>query len=87
MKQRKTSRILNDQSYFLGLSYHDITGLGVLLLGLILIFKALGIENMIWALVISASSLILVIPIRLQYRRRIIRDFVLYQFKKGVSRV
>lgn len=87
MKDRKTSRILNDESYFLGLSYTDISGAGFFLLLLILILKAFGFQNMFWALIITIVVLSSLIPIRLSFRRKIIRDSMQYLIKNGVIRV
>lgn len=87
MRERKTSRVLNDESYFLGLSYNDITGAGILLLGLLLVSKLLGIKSMLWALMITVSVLIMLIPIRLRFRRKILRDSFKYIFTHGVSHV
>lgn len=87
MRERKTSRVLNDESYFLGLSYNDISGAGIFLLALIILFKVLGIQNMIWALLIAVAALGSLIPIRLSFRRKIIRDAFQYILKNGVIRV
>ena len=87
MRDRKTSRVLNDDSYFLGLSYNDITGAGVFLLVLIIVFKMLGIQSMIWALFITVMVLASLIPIRLSFRLKIIRDSIKYLLRNGVSRV
>lgn len=87
MRERKTSRVLNDESYFLGLSYTDISGAGVFLLGLMLLCKALEVKNTIWALMISVGVLGLLIPIRMTFRRKIIRDSFQYIFKNGVTNV
>lgn len=87
MRERKTSRILNDDSYFLGLSYTDISGAGIVLLVQILIFKFLGVQNMIWALMITIAGLGFIVPIRLSFRRKIIRDSLKYFFKNGVIHV
>lgn len=84
MRERKTSRILNDDSYILGLSYNDISGAGIFLLALIIIFKACGFQNMIWALLITVASLACLIPIRMTFRRKILRDSLKYLFRKGV---
>lgn len=87
MKERKTSRVLNDESYFLGLSYNDITGAGLFLLGLILLSKALGIKSMLWALMVTITALVMLIPIRLKFRRKILRDSIKYIFSNGVNHV
>ncbi|MFM6927188.1 MAG: hypothetical protein ACKOX6_01920 [Bdellovibrio sp.] len=87
MKERKTSRVLNDESYFLGLSYNDITGAGILLLGLLLLSKIIGVKSMLWALMFTISVLVMLIPIRLGYRRKILRDSLKYLLKNGVTHV
>lgn len=87
MKERKTSRVLNDESYFLGLSYNDITGAGILLLGLLLLSKLIGVKSMLWALMFTISVLVMLIPIRLRYRRKILRDSLKYLLKNGVTHV
>lgn len=87
MRERKTSRVLNDESFFLGLSYTDISGAGVFLLVLIIVFKFLNIQNAFWALMITVCFLVFLIPIRLGYRRKIIRDSIYYSLKNGVIRV
>ncbi|GEM_PF-2055186 len=87
MKERKTSRVLNDESYFLGLSYNDITGAGILLLGLLLLSKIIGVKSMLWALMFTISVLVMLIPIRLRYRRKILRDSLKYLLKNGVTHV
>lgn len=84
MKEKRTSRILNDQSYLLGLSYNDITGVGIFLLFLMISGKALKIEVGFWGLSTAVGILISLIPIRMQFRRKIIRDSLLYVFRNGV---
>ncbi|MCE3009746.1 MAG: hypothetical protein LW875_03945 [Proteobacteria bacterium] len=87
MKGHKTSRVLNDESYFLGLSYSDISGVGALLLGIICLLKALGIQNMLWALLFCGAFLVVLIPLRLGFRRKIIRDSLFYFLNHGVVHV
>lgn len=87
MRDRKTSRVLNDESYFLGLSYNDISGAGIFLLVLIMIGKMIGIQSQLWALVITVSILVFLIPVRLKYRRKIIRDSFNYLVTQGVINV
>lgn len=87
MRDRKTSRVLNDESYFLGLSYNDISGAGIFLLVLIMIGKMIGIQSQLWALVATVTILVLLIPVRLKYRRKIIRDSFKYLFTQGVINV
>ena len=85
--KRKTSRVLNDHAAMLGLSYNDITAVGAILLGFLILGKTFGFESMLWALVASITILTLLIPVRLKYRRGIIRDYVSHQIRKGTIRV
>ena len=87
MKDKKTSRILNDESFILGLSYNDISGLGLLMLVLIIVFKILNIKSMFWILILTLLALMALIPVRMTYRRKFIRDFFSYLFRKGVIHV
>ena len=87
MKDRKTSRVLNDDSVILGLSYNDVTAAGMLLGFLLFLGRLLGLASGLWALGLTSSLLIFLIPIRLRYRRKIIRDSAKYVLKKGVNNV
>ena len=87
MRLRKTSRVLNDDSYFFGLSYMDISGAGIFLLVLMFIGKTLNMESQLWAVILTISMLIFLIPIRMKFRRKIVRDSIKYLFNKGVIRV
>lgn len=87
MREKRTSRILNDHSYLLGLSYNDITAVGIFLLCLIIAAKSMSIELGFWSISISVGILIALIPIRLQFRRKIIRDSLNYLMRNGVLRV
>jgi hypothetical protein len=79
---KRTSRVLNDDSYILGLSYGDISGAGIFLLGLLFLGKALKFESQLWALMLSVIALGFLIPIRMKLRRKIIRDGVIYLILK-----
>lgn len=87
MRTRKTSRVLNDESFLLGLSYNDVTFSGLLMLLLMMITKSLGFESMLWPLSFMILDLVLLIPVRLKFRRKIIRDTFYYLFTHGVIRV
>lgn len=84
MNPRKTSRVLNDNAFLLGLTYNDISGCGVLLLVLLLIFRGLGIKSMLIPLLAACTALVVLIPIRLKYRKKILRDSLSYLFSNGV---
>jgi hypothetical protein len=87
MREKRTSRILNDQTYFLGLSYNDITGVGIFVLLLLIVGKFFKIEFGFWALSIAGIMLGFLIPIRMQFRRKIIRDALQYLVQNGVFNV
>ncbi len=87
MRERKTSRVLNDDAYLLGLTYTDISGAGAFLFVLLMIGKALGIKSMLWALLLTISLLVILIPVRLRFRKKIIRDSLKYLFCHGVINV
>lgn len=87
MRNQKTSRILNDDSYLMGLSFGDITGCALILLGLLIVGKAMGLTSMLWALVLVVGLLFALIPVRMKFRRKIIRDSLGYVRLKGVRRV
>lgn len=84
MQLREPCAHINNQSVIFGLSYSDITLLGGTLAFVLFINKHLiGVLNVsYWALMTVLLSALLLIPIRLQYRRKIIRDFVKYFFRR-----
>lgn len=84
---RKTSRILNDESFVFGLSFNDISGLGGALLGLMLLSKTLGLKSMLWALILTLIISAMLAGIRMRFRRKIIRDSLFYLINGRVSHV
>jgi hypothetical protein len=82
LRARRTSRVLNDDSYLLGLSYGDISGAGIFLLVLLFAGKALKFDSQLWALMLSVAVLGVMIPVRMKFRRKIIRDGVIYLILK-----
>lgn len=79
------SRHLNEKSVLLGLSYTDISGLGSFLIALILILSPLQSESTSYiSLFTTLGAAVLLIPIRLTKRRRIVRDFLKFLFQKKV---
>lgn len=87
MREKRTSRILNDQNYLLGLSYNDITAVGIFLLFLVIAAKAISVELGFWSISVAVGILIALIPIRMQFRRKIIRDSLNYLLCNGVLHV
>lgn len=80
MKTFETSKILNIKSNFFGLTLDDLLGLMVFYTVFQLIFSFMGLE--IISIILTFTSAIILIPIRLKYRRGIIIDFFIYIFRK-----
>jgi hypothetical protein len=76
MKPKQPSRVLNEKSLLLGLDYTDIVGLAMVLMFANFSLKPFGKE--VFALPITLGALICLIPIRMRYRKKIIRDFIAY---------
>jgi hypothetical protein len=76
------SRLLNDNGSVIGLNVFDLIGaVGVLVLtgeGL----RPIGLEAL--AVPAAVACLTALIPIRLKYRRKIVRDTLLYILRTGV---
>lgn len=80
MQYRTPRKQLNEKAIFFGLSYEDIAGLSV-------VFAVLVVANNMtfkhplggyFALGLSAFLLIFLVPIRLIYRRHILRDLAFF---------
>lgn len=70
------SRILNETPNILGLSLNDMAVISIVYLVSLLILNLFQLE--ILAGLIAILSALILIPIRLKYRRHIIRDFLFY---------
>ena len=81
MKSFKPSKILNIKSNFLGLSLDDLLGLMVFYTFFQLLFASLGLE--ILSIILTLFTAIFLIPIRLKYRRGVIKDYAFYLFHKS----
>lgn len=86
MQLREPCAHINNKSVLFGLSYSDITSLGGVLAVVLFINKRFvdSISVSYWALLSVLIVAFLLIPIRLQFRRKIIRDFLRYFLKKRV---
>ncbi len=73
---KKPSRILNDDTLFFGLDRNDIMALGAVFYGFEFIFRPFGKEYL--SLVGTLVASIVMINIRLKFRRKIIRDTFRY---------
>lgn len=76
MNQREPCSHINNKSVLFGLSYSDISVLGAVLAVILFINKHfIGAINIsYWGLLSVLSMGLLLIPIRIKYRRKIIRD-------------
>ena len=80
MEYRSPRRQLNEKAVFFGLSYEDVAGLSV-------VFAVLAVANNVtikhpsggyFALGFSLILMIVLVPIRLIFRRQILRDFAFF---------
>lgn len=78
MRYHKPSRVLNDRSVFMGLDYIDLAALGFVLLVLQLSLKPWRLE--FYAFFFTSLFALMLSPIRLRFRRKIIRDSLLFVF-------
>ena len=84
MNTFKPSKTLNIKSNFFGLTLDDLLGLMVFYTVFQLIFSFLGLELV--SLILTLLTALFLIPLRLKYRRGIIKDyffFLLHKFLKG----
>jgi len=77
---RKPSRILNDDTLGFGLNPSDLIGLGVVFYILQTICFEIGYEGA--SLFGTLLATVILIHIRLRYRRKIIRDCLRYYYVK-----
>ena len=80
MKTFRPSRILNLKSNFFGLTLDDLLGLMFFYTIFQLLFSFLGLE--ILSIILTFIIALFLIPIRLKYRRGIIRDYFLFLLQK-----
>ena len=83
LNYREPCSHINDKSVLFGLSYSDVSLMGAILAALLFINKHFVgmISFSYWSLMSIGLMAILLIPIRIQYRRKIIRDFLKHFFK------
>ena len=84
MRAFSPSKTLNIKSNFFGLTLDDLLGLMVFYTFFQLIFALMGLE--IVSLILTFVVALFLVPIRLKYRRGIIRDyffFLSHKFIKG----
>lgn len=77
------SRLLNENGNFLGLNVYDLIGAVAILIFAAEALNAFALE--ILAAPLACTALVSLIPIRLRFRRKIIRDTLAYLLRgKGV---
>ena len=81
MKTFKPSKILNIKSNCLGLTLDDLMGLMIFYTFFQLLFASIGLE--ILSIILTFFTALFLIPIRLKYRRGIIKDYFTYFFRKS----
>ena len=83
MQTFSPSKTLNIKSNFFGLTLDDLLCLMVFYTVFQLLFALIGLE--IVSLVLTFLTAFLLVPVRLKYRRGIIRDFLFYFFHKVIK--
>lgn len=78
----KPSRILNEQTTFIGLSVLDLAGLGYLLIITHSILSKANLELLSFAIV--GFLFFILIGIRTKYRSKIIRDYLNFKLTKRI---
>jgi positive regulator of sigma E activity len=74
---------LNEKSFFFGLEMNDLVALSLTLI----LCQKLGLNKIsdVLPVVITGACAFLLIPIRMKYRRKIIRDFVKFWSSYGIQ--
>lgn len=80
--KKKPSRILNEQTTFLGLTVLDLAGLGYALIISHSLLSTFNLELLSFVLV--GSILFLLIGIRSKYRAKTIRDYLTFKLTKRI---
>jgi hypothetical protein len=82
MNYREPSKQLNNKSVLFGLSYSDVSTLGGMLALILSVNKHFigALQVSYWGLLFTLAVGFLLIPIRIKYRRKIIRDSLRYFF-------
>ena len=83
MKTFKPSRTLNIKSNFLGLTLDDLLGLMFFYTVFQILFTSLGLE--ILSIILTFFTALFLIPIRLKFRRGIIRDYFVFLLQKALK--
>lgn len=76
----KPSRVLNDDNLFFGLDRNDIMAIGVVFYLVQMVLSIFSLEG--FSLIFTGIGAIILMQIRLKFRRKIIRDTLRYFFVK-----
>ena len=85
MKSFKPSKTLNIKSNFLGLTLDDLLGLMFFYTFFQILFASIGLE--ILSIILTFFTALFLIPIRLKFRRGIIRDYFVFLLQKTLKGV
>lgn len=83
MKSFKPSKTLNIKSNFLGLTLDDLLGLMFFYTFFQILFASIGLE--ILSIILTFFTALFLIPIRLKFRRGIIRDYFVFLLQKTLK--
>ena len=83
MKAFNPSKTLNIKSNFFGLTLDDLLGLMVFYTFFQLLFALAGLE--IVSIILTFITALFLIPIRLKYRRGVIKDYFFFLVKRIVK--
>lgn len=83
MKAFSPSKTLNIKSNFFGLTLDDLLGLMVFYTFFQLVFSLAGLE--IVSIILTFITALLLIPIRLKYRRGIIKDYFVFLVRRIIK--
>ena len=85
MKTFKPLKTLNIKSNFLGLTLDDLLGLMFFYTFFQILFASIGLE--ILSIILTFFTALFLIPIRLKFRRGIIRDYFVFLLQKTLKGV
>ena len=83
MKTFNSSKILNIKSNFFGLTLDDLLGLMVFYTVCQLFFSLMGLE--ILPIILTFILAVFLVPIRLRYRRGVIKDYLFFLFHRIIT--
>lgn len=83
--ERKPSQHLNNNAALMGLSYQDVSLLGINLMILLMVFRRFQEPRLTYlALFLTFLLGVVLVPLRLKYRRKILRDRISFILRERV---